>query len=290
MSISNITVLGGDLRQAYAAEYLSSAGCHITCFHTPCFPYNNTLSIIDSLPQALKKADAVLMPSPLSADGSHLFQKSKEFPSLSLEELSLQIPEYTTVFFNGMPVSFKQQLTKKHCALQNLAASPAFGKQNAQLTAEGLLSELIRYTPFSIKNTVTLLLGYGKCGHTIGPMLSRLKSRVYVLEKNPEFQAEAEKHGLLVLSPAEKNTILPHCSLIINTIPQHVLTEQELKLLSGNCHIFDIASSPFGFSSNITTQYALPYFRLPGLPGKFSPQTAGTIIGKTIERMIHHDI
>lgn len=290
MALSHITVLGGDLRQAYASEYLASCGHQITCFGTPDFPYDSNIQVSDSLSQTLENASILLMPTPFSSDGKNLFQKKQTSSPLSLEELFRLIPEHTVIFYNGMSTLFQERLEALGCILHSLSDCPEFSKENATLTAEGLLSEVIRYTPFSLQNTVTLLLGYGRCGNAIGTLFSTLDTRIYVLEKDVAKQMQAEENGLLALSASEKKTILPHCDYIINTIPENVLTEEELKLLPGNCHIFDIASAPFGFSSDITYGYSLPYFRLPGLPGKSSPKTAGIVIGKTIERMIHHDL
>lgn len=290
MAISNITVLGGDLRQTYASEYLTSCGFRVTCFGTPDFPYDSSIQVSDSLPLALKDTSILLMPTPFSSDGRNLFQKKQTASPICLEELFELIPAHTIVFHNGMTPSYQERLDALDCIVHTLSNFPEFSRENARLTAEGLLSEVIRYTPFSLQNTVTLLLGYGHCGSAIGTLFSALGTRIYVLEKEIAKQIQAEENGLLALSDSEKKTILPHCDCIINTIPETVLTEQELKLLPGNCHIFDIASAPYGFSSDIAYMYSLPCFRLPGLPGKFSPKSAGIVIGKTIERMIHHDL
>lgn len=288
MEISSFTVLGGDLRQAYAAEYLASRGYQITCFLTPDFPYSSTIHVTDSLPNAFEKNPAFLMPGPFSLDGMHLFQKKGN--PIVIKELIENIPKGSAIFYNGMSSAFQEQFLERGCTLHNLANVQEFSKENARLTAEGLLCEVLRYTPFSLQNTVTLLLGYGTCGTAIGTLFSALGTRIYVMEREVSKQLHAEENGLLALSPSEKNTILPHCDLIINTIPQKVLTDEELKLLPGNCHIFDIASAPFGFSSDITAEFSLPYFRLPSLPGRFCPKTAGIVIGKTIERMTHHEL
>lgn len=289
MSILQITILGGDLRQAYAAEYLSLCGYQITCFQTPDFPYNSNIYLGESLKQALD-TQVLFLPTPFSQDGVHLFQKNSSSPPITIEKLFQQIPQHMIVFHNGIPLPLQEQLKAQDCRLYSLSDSSEFTEINAQLTAEGLLSEVIRYTPFSLQNTATLLLGYGKCGNAIGPLFSALGTRVYVLEREVTKQLQAEENGLLALSDSEKTTILPHCDLVINTIPQQVLSEQELRLLPGDCHIFDIASSPFGFSADITVEFSLPCFRLSGLPGKFHPQTAGITAGKAIERMIHHGL
>lgn len=289
MAISQITLLGGDLRHAYTAEYLNSCGYAVTCFGTPDFPYHTNIQRVTSLEQALE-TEALFMPTPFSKDGSHLFQKNTTVSPISISELLCRLSHPMAIFHNGMPTAFQEQFESAGGRLYALSESLEFAAANAKLTAEGLLSDVIRYTPFSLKNVRILLLGYGRCGSAIGTLFSAFETGIYVLERELSKQLQAEEHGLLALFESEKKTILPRCNLVINTIPQAVLTQEELALLPRDCHIFDIASAPFGFSNDVCSEFALPYFRLSGLPGKFYPQTAGIIAGKTIERMIYHGL
>lgn len=289
MAISQITLLGGDLRHAYTAEYLNSCGYAVTCFGTPDFPYHTNIQRVTSLEQALE-TEALFMPTPFSKDGSHLFQKNTTVSPISISELLCRLSHPMAIFHNGMPTAFQEQFESAGGRLYALSESLEFAAANAKLTAEGLLSDVIRYTPFSLKNVRILLLGYGRCGSAIGTLFSAFETGIYILERELSKQLQAEEHGLLALSESEKKTILPRCNLVINTIPQAVLTQEELALLPRDCHIFDIASAPFGFSNDVCSEFALPYFRLSGLPGKFHPQTAGIIAGKTIERMIYHGL
>ena len=87
MAILSIAILGGDLRQCYAAEYLRSCGWNVTCFHTLNFPCDSGIILENSLPQALKEADIILLPTPVSKDGVSLFQADGEKPPCLLEEL-----------------------------------------------------------------------------------------------------------------------------------------------------------------------------------------------------------
>lgn len=289
MAISQITLLGGDLRHAYTAEYLNSCGYTVTCLGTPDFPHHTNIQRVTSLEQALE-TEALFMPTPFSKDGVHLFQKNTTVSSISISELLSRLSHHMAIFHNDMPTVFQEQFESAGGRLYALSDSLEFAVANAKLTAEGLLSDVIRYTPFSLKNVRILLLGYGRCGSAIGTLFSAFETGIYVLERELSKQLQAEEHGLLALSENEKKTILPSCNLVINTIPQAVLTQEELALLPGDCHIFDIASAPFGFSNDICSEFAIPYFRLSGLPGKFHPKTAGIIAGKTIERMIYHGL
>lgn len=288
MAISSITVLGGDLRQCYAAEYLAARGFPVTCFGTPDFPFHSFIKKPDTLSSALEQASFLLLPTPCSKDGIHLFQQNSKSTLIPLSELEQSLSRQHTLFFHNIPIDLQNQLSKKGCRLRSFSQKPEYLKENARLTGEGLLCDIIRLTPFSIKDTNLFLLGYGCCGKAIASVMSGLGAKLYILEQDPKKQQQAEHSGFLALAASEADTILPHCRLVINTIPDTVLSGPQISLLPGCCHIFDIASAPFGFPEDTTRTYLLPYYRLPGIPGKFCPQTAGINIGRTIERMMTH--
>lgn len=288
MAISSITVLGGDLRQCYAAEHLASCGFPVTCCGTPGFPFHSSIQKADTLSGALDQASCLLLPTPYSKDNVHLFQQTSVSPLLLLSELEGALSGRHTLFFHSIPGNLQEQLSPTGCCLRSFSQIPEYLKENARLTAEGLLCDVIRLTPFSLKDTTVLLLGFGCCGSAIAAVLSGLGAKLYILEQVPQKQRQAEHSGFLSLAVSELNTILPRCSLVINTIPDTVLSGAQISLLPGCCHIFDIASAPFGFPEDTTRTYLLPYYRLPGIPGKFCPKTAGITIGRTIERMMTH--
>ncbi|MCI8483201.1 MAG: hypothetical protein HFH41_02540 [Lachnospiraceae bacterium] len=284
MSTSSITILGGDLRQCYAAEYLLQAGWQVTCFHTPDFPWNAEISFADSISQALNASDLILAPTPLSKDGIHLFQTCSDPPCLLTELWDALTPDKTFVV-HSLPKETEQKLTQKGCPIFSFSQSPVFSAENALLTGEGLLAELIRYTPFSLSSANVLLLGYGCCGSAIGTLLHPICRSLSLLEQEEWKRSQAESKGICPITWEDFSKVLPTCSLVINTIPKQILEPAQIRLLSDACHIFDIASAPFGFPDDLTEQYLLPYFRLPGLPGRFSPITSGELIGKIIERI-----
>lgn len=290
MAKPSIAVLGGDLRQCYSAEYLYSCGWDVTCFHTPDFPYHSGIILEDQLAQALGQADAVLLPTPLSKDGTHLFQPEGQDPPCFLEKIWDQVKPKQTIAVHSLAQEQLGMLEEKGCKVFQFAQSPVFASENAMLTAEGLLSEVIRYTPFSLSSARVLLLGYGFCGSAIGTLLHPICRSIYVLEQDLEKQSLAQKKGICPIQKEDFSTVLPHCSLVINTIPATVLEKEWIQELPGSCHIFDIASSPFGFPETIMEDCLLPYFRLPGLPGRFSPVSSGQAIGKLIERITDYVI
>ncbi len=290
MAILSIAILGGDLRQCYAAEYLRSCGWNVTCFHTLNFPCDSGIILENSLPQALKEADIILLPTPVSKDGVSLFQADGEKPPCLLEELWDSLHSGQIIAAYSLSPAQTLILEERNCQAFQFSRLPLFSRENALLTAEGLLSELIRYTPFSLSSARILLLGYGCCGSAAADLLHPLCRSIYVLEQNPEQQRMAEKKGICPIQEEDFSTVLPHCNMVINTIPAEVLKPEQIKELPGSCHIFDIASPPFGFPDDMTEKYLLPCFRLPGLPGRFSPVTSGQLMGKILERITDYVI
>lgn len=290
MALPSITILGGDLRNCYTAEYLYSRGWQVQCYHTLAFPFSSGIRLADCLSQAFGHSDLILAPTPLSKDGKCLFQAGTAVPACPFRELLEALaPEHKLVVFT-LPKELYSKITEKGCQILSLAQSLEFTKENALLTAEGLLAEVLRCTPFSLSCSNVLILGYGHCGTAISRLFRPLCQKIYVVEENIEKQKQAKHDGLYPISTKEFKQVLPQCQILINTIPAPVLEPAVLQLLHSCCHIFDIASAPFGFPADITEKCLLPYYRIPGIPGRFSPITAGEAIGRTIERMTEHDL
>ena len=87
MESSSITILGGDFRQCYVAEYLCSQGWQVGCFHTPDFPFSADIRNVDCLSDALEQADLILAPTPLKQYGVQIFQSKVDHTSFTLHDL-----------------------------------------------------------------------------------------------------------------------------------------------------------------------------------------------------------
>ena len=152
MAKPSIAILGGDLRQCYTAEYLHSCGFHVTCFHTPDFPYHSGILLEQELSQALTQAEVILLPTPFSKDGVHLFQADQQHPPCLSDELWSSLKPGQILAVYSLSQEKIHELEKKCCKVFQFSLSPVFARENAWLTAEGLLSEVIRYTPFSLSS------------------------------------------------------------------------------------------------------------------------------------------
>lgn len=89
--IHTIAVLGGDARQRYLSELLSSAQFSVRTFGVPDLPDS-----APSAPEAASQADAVCLPTPAIASGA-----VTGLPDLTPAQLLSALPPDTVVFGGG---------------------------------------------------------------------------------------------------------------------------------------------------------------------------------------------
>jgi dipicolinate synthase subunit A len=180
----------------------------------------------------------------------------------------------------GLPKHFVESLTKRCITTLDFLEDAALTLANAALTAEGLLSVLIAQTPVSLHGCKALLLGFGRCGKEIGRLLQCFGVKLFVLDHDESCLMAAKEMGIgSVLKELED--CLDY-DILINTVPERILTSKQLGLLPKECVLFDIASAPFGFEPAVVEKLELKLVNCPGLPGRFMPKTAGELLGKSM--------
>ena len=153
---------------------------------------------------------------------------------------------------------------------------------NAMLTAEGLILEIIKNTDFSLSNSNVLILGFGKCGTNIASRLNALNCNVTVYDHTQKHLSQAKSYGYNILEYNDFPLKLNVFDIIINTVPQTVFSEFHMSIIKKTCCLFEIASYPYGLSKNIAEKYNLSLITCPGLPGITAPKTAGELIAQSI--------
>lgn len=159
----------------------------------------------------------------------------------------------------------EEACNKAGVTVLNYMASEEFLLRNAFLTAEGLLSIIIQNTAFSLEESNVLLLGLGRCGKAIEKMLKRFSCRLDAYDTVP---------GTIPLSGIY--------NVVINTIPAPVITREHLQRFQSGCVLFEVASAPGGFDKAAAEELNLSLVSCPGIPGKYSPRSAGNAIGQTV--------
>lgn len=187
-----------------------------------------------------------------------------------------------TVFGGNLPSDFIDYCSNHRIKTVDLLKHPGFFWENSYYTAEGLLGYIICNTDFSLKNSNILVLGLGKCGSMICHLLKKLNANVYFYDNNLNTINWGTSLGYNYLDIYENTNIFPTLNIVINCIPEKLLTRLFLELLDKNCILFDISSFPFGFDKETTDSLSLTLHTCSGIPGKYMTRDSGTLLAKNI--------
>lgn len=260
----NIGIFAGDMRQRYICTFLGKAG------YDPTYLYN------------FQESKTYVIPVPFTKDNITVNAAFKE--PLLINDFLGSIKEGDILFGGNIPKQSIELLSNKNVTFYDFLKDDEIVWDNAYLTAEGLLSQIISSTPFSLKSKKILIIGYGRCGSLIAKLISPLCNTVYIYDHTPKHLYELKTNGFTPLKHDEIIYYMKDFDVIINTVPSKELNESHYNAAKKSCHFYEIASKPFGLDNDIISKHNLNLITCPGIPGKTSPETAGEIISKYIIR------
>ncbi|MBQ8893479.1 MAG: dipicolinate synthase [Clostridia bacterium] len=249
-----IHLIGGDARQLYLADYISDRGFPVTC------------SFLGGTGLPQWDADIMILPLPATRDGINLNTP------LAQETLPLA---HIFKHFKGKQL-FGGKLPPGAPGIDYYQAEE-ITLANAALTVEGALALAILHTPFALLRQPVLVLGAGRIGQLLALRLTALGARVTVAARRAESLALCRALG------AEgrffEDVPYQRFRLIFNTVPARVLP---LDRLQEDTTLIELASAPGGFDAGEAQRLGLQVITAPGLPGKYTPESAAAFIGEFI--------
>lgn len=269
--MNTIGILAGDLRQHYIASNLGRAGYNTKYLYS--FDY----------------CSAYVVPVPFTKDGVTLNSMLKD--ELSIDDFIFSQKKGNIIYGGNIPKDVVQQLNKIGVICHDFLKDSNVVWENAYLTAEGLISQIIEATPFSLKDKNIFIIGYGKCGSIIAKLLAPLCGNIFIYDHTPKHLYELKANGFIPLEHKNIMTYFHDFHIVINTVPAKELNKSHYALANSSCFFFEVASKPFGLDSDIIEAHNLHLITCPGIPGKTSPETAGEIISNNIiEHLERNDI
>ncbi len=257
-----IAVAGGDLRMQTVYEHFALAGCECEKYalgDENAFP-----------PNALKNADAVILPLPCSK-GGRLYAPMSDL-CISIDDVFASGGEKTLFLGGNMPFSDKTHIDYAVCEELLL--------KNAYLTAEAAVNLAAAETKSALLGLSVTVLGYGRIGKFLAKLLLGIGCKITVAARRRESRAEAEIAGCRSVG-FDDRTAFSEADIIFNTVPFEVLGEKELSFVKQNALIIDLASGSGGINACSAQKSGTRVIRALGLPGKYAPESAGRIIFET---------
>lgn len=171
-------------------------------------------------------------------------------------------------------------LASKKITYHNLLEDEIFAIDNAILTAEGALMLIIRGTNILIYKMKIAILGYGRVGKAMTTLLKGLGVNFSIFTNDYYERSTARLCNTTVSDLSED---LNDFDVIINTIPAKILSINKLKNTKKSCYILDLASFSSVEICDVNS-LGIAYDNALGIPGKYSPKSAGEILAQAVLR------
>ena len=220
------------------------------------------------------KADAVLLPVPLSRDGIRLFApESKEviFISDVLQSVADNIP----IFAGGTFRAEDKRIT-------DYAKREDFARMNAVPTAEGALMLALQDGKSTVFGMPVAVLGFGKVAFAVAKLFSAVGAQVTVFARKEQARREAHILGYTAKPLSALTEYAHEYRLLINTVPAKIFEKDTLMRIRKDALLMELASAPFGVDFEEAEAWGVRTLLASGLPGKYFPETAGYAVAETV--------
>ena len=257
----NILIIGGDLRMNIAFDELKSQGYIV-----------DSLGLKEDDNGKIEYADVVLLPVPTTRDGKNIFcpQSDKIIP--------LEYVKKATK--NALILSCGYEFKDLNCI--DYLKLDSFCFLNAVPTAEGAIAKAINDTPFCLWKTKVLVVGNGRIAKILADRLKALKCDITVSARKTRDFAHLDALGIKYIHTNEVAKKAMDYNIIFNTIDVKLF--DELNSLK-NCYLYDLSTKGC-IDFDKAKQSGIKAQKLPGIPGKIAPLTAGKIIAQITHQLI----
>ncbi len=283
-AIETFVVVGGDLRAAYLAGSLASEGYKVISTGLDGADLAPCVTGCTNPAQAISLADCVILPMPVTTDGSTLnapFSRSR----ITLEQVFNSIRPSQYLVGGALTKEIYTMAEERGLVIHDYLKREELAVLNSVPTAEGAVQLAMEELPITIRGCRCLITGYGRVGKTLAQLLVAMGAQVTVAARSFADLAWATAHGCSTLE-------LKHLAeageydVIFNTVPALLFDREVLSKLDKKTLLIDLASRPGGVDFTAAAELQIKTIWALSLPGRVAPKTAGDIIKRTILNMI----
>ena len=252
MSKIRVAVLGGDAREIYIAEQLSTKGYEVALFGVALDgatfgASGNAASAVElavSAEAAVSGASWIVCPSPGLDDGDRVYAPSCPVPMI-LDRALLAASNASAgglVLGRATPV-LSATARSTGVELFEMRDDRAIAICNATAVAEALVALLVGKTQRVLPEHRFLVFGYGATGAAFTDALLGLVWRVRVAARRREHLERARQRGATPVAHAARVEAMAEADVIVNTVPRRRHPEVRLSRAPGrHCHRHRFAS------------------------------------------------
>lgn len=276
-------VLGGDLRNVKLAGMLADDGNRVYSFGQ-----DRSDEILDdgriekctSLKVAMEKAQVIIGPVPFSSNEDFI---NAPFAHDKIMIDDLMKTNKGKIFISGsIKDNLRKQLDEKYMEVIDIMKRDDLAILNTIATAEGTIEVAIKNTDKILQGSRVLILGFGRVGKIVANKFSKMSAIVTCAARKVSDLAWIKAYGYNSLNINDMLYDLKEFDIIINTVPQTILREKELKHIDAEALLIDLASSPGGIDGKMATSMGLNFIWALALPGRIAPSSSAKFIKDTV--------
>lgn len=257
-----------DQRQQYISDFLPGRSCS---------------GDVKNLGQMIRNANQVILPTPvMKIDKQQNIQKIiREYLVIEKEE---DVIPHPMVFGGKFSDDWKAFFTKNEIEYVDFMEEEEVALENAQITAEATIAELLFHSKYSIRGEKFVITGYGRCAKAVAKKIVLLGGNVTILARSVRSRKEAKAEGYNAADFSYGPDEAYGTRAFINTVPAMVINENMIREMHKGTVIIDIASKPGGTDQKTAAKYQIPVIQALGLPGIYTPKSSAKILADSVIR------
>ena len=285
--VKEFAVVGGDLRTIKLAKILAKEGNMVYTYGLEKAEELKEIKNIifcEKLIEAVKMVQVVIGPIPFSSDGININMPFSD-GKLSIREFMHNLNAKILIAGTIAPDVY-ELANDEYIEIVDIMKREELAVLNTIATAEGAIEIAIANTNKILHGSNVLVLGFGRIGKVLARKLAGLSTKVTCAARKEEDLAwiKAYGHKGININQIDKN--LSEFDVIINTVPQMILTAEKLGYVKQECLLIDLASNPGGIDKKVAKEKGLQLIWALALPGKVTPTTTAEFIKDTIYNIL----
>lgn len=258
MKTENFLIAGNDIKMQECCKYIKSKG------------YEAKISNEDGFWSEFSEFKNIILPLPTESNGLLLGTGKDK------ESIIRKLKDNQRIFYGNL--SENPFGVKGYCYYTD----EDFLKYNSKLTAQGVLKIILDSIQKDITHLKIAVTGYGKCGEAIVKLLSANGADTTVFSRRKTLKPD----NCLRKNMQEINSEICNYDIIINTVPYNIISNEAVESLNFSNLYIEVASKPYGFDYSSTDISGFKYINAYSLPGRYTSESAGQNIARTVIRMI----
>ena len=286
----NFTIIGGDLRIIKLSKILANDGNKIFTYGIEKqqeLKENKNIIFCDNLQTAVSSSNIIIGSIPFSSNGKEINTPFSD-KKIRIEEIINNIEN--KILIAGSINNDIYKLTEdKQIKIIDIMQREELAILNAISTAEGTIEIIIKNTNKIIHGSKILILGFGRIAKVLAKKLQGLSVEVTCAARKEEDMAWIKTYGYIGTNINQIGNNLAEYDVIINTVPQIILTKEKLNYIKEDTLLIDLASKPGGIDQDAVKEKKLQLIWALALPGKVAPVTTAEFIKDTIYNILKEE-